>query len=90
MIEFIAWLLQSDIAQMVIAAIGALGLAWGYGKAKERKGRKDAETERKAKQAEADTKARDKANEALRKERAADGGNAGVVERLRDRDAKWK
>jgi len=46
--SIIAWLLQSDIAQMVIAAIGALGLAWGYGKAKERKGRKDAE----AKQAE--------------------------------------
>ncbi len=32
-------LLQSDIAQMILVAVAALGGIWGWGKAKERKGK---------------------------------------------------
>lgn len=78
--------IPAKLWRLIALIIGGLGFVlWSRNDAVN-----DDRLKTKAKQAEADTKARGKANEALRKERAADGDSSVVVKRLRGRDAKWK
>ncbi len=71
----------------LLAAIGVLGLAvLGI----RRDAVKDDRQKREVEQSREDAKARDNSNEALREERAAGGDNAAVVERMHERDRKWK
>lgn len=90
LLSILEFLWNSDIARLIGGALAALLAFWGYGAAKERQGKLAAQKQAEIDKLKADAKARDKSNEALREERRAGGDNAAVVERLHDRDDKWK